>query len=214
VLPSYKPGVKLTNLHDALPRYAIDAMQEALPVFGRKIRGYDMPDAVLTGVETRTSAPLRITRGDDFQSLNVRGLYPAGEGAGYAGGILSAGVDGIKVAEAVARSIGAAMNKAARRRPQRLTPAILQRGDALFDRRVGAEQLADATGNAHGRHALGQFTGHHAAQAGQRVDHGLLAAHQLRGAGVGAELALAAEPGHDDGGQQAQHDVQHDGRDM
>jgi uncharacterized FAD-dependent dehydrogenase len=105
VLPSYKPGVKLTNLHDALPRYAIEAMQEALPVFGRKIRGYDMPDAVLTGVETRTSAPLRITRGADFQSLNVRGLYPAGEGAGYAGGILSAGVDGIKVAEAVAISI-------------------------------------------------------------------------------------------------------------
>ncbi len=107
VLPSYKPGVKLTNLHDALPRYAIEAMQEALPVFGRKIRGYDMPDAVLTGVETRTSAPLRITRGDNFQSLNVRGLYPAGEGAGYAGGILSAGVDGIKVAEAVAGSIAA-----------------------------------------------------------------------------------------------------------
>eukprot|EP01034_Spumella_vulgaris_P018116 gene18116-23130_t len=80
-------------------------MQEALPVFGRKIRGYDMPDAVLTGVETRTSAPLRITRGGDFQSLNVRGLYPAGEGAGYAGGILSAGVDGIKVAEAVATSL-------------------------------------------------------------------------------------------------------------
>ena len=105
VLPSYKPGVKLTNLHDALPRYAIEAMQEALPVFGRKIRGYDMPDAVLTGVETRTSAPLRITRGADFQSLNVRGLYPAGEGAGYAGGILSAGVDGIKVAEAVATSM-------------------------------------------------------------------------------------------------------------
>jgi len=105
VLPSYKPGVKLTNLHDALPRYAIEAMQEALPVFGRKIRGYDMPDAVLTGVETRTSAPLRIKRGTDYQSLNVRGLYPAGEGAGYAGGILSAGVDGIKVAEAVAISI-------------------------------------------------------------------------------------------------------------
>ncbi len=105
VLPSYKPGVKLTNLHDALPSYAITAMQEALPAFGRKIRGYDMPDAVLTGVETRTSSPLRITRGDDLHSLNVRGLYPAGEGAGYAGGILSAGVDGIKVAEAVAKSI-------------------------------------------------------------------------------------------------------------
>ena len=105
VVPSYKPGVTLTNLHDALPRYAIDAMVEALPVFGRKIRGYDMADAMLTGVETRTSSPLRITRGDDLQSLNVRGLYPAGEGAGYAGGILSAGVDGIKVAEAVARQM-------------------------------------------------------------------------------------------------------------
>jgi len=105
VVPSYKPGVTLTNLHDALPRYAIDAMVEALPVFGRKIRGYDMADAMLTGVETRTSSPLRITRGDDLQSLNVRGLYPAGEGAGYAGGILSAGVDGIKVGEAVARQI-------------------------------------------------------------------------------------------------------------
>jgi hypothetical protein len=80
-------------------------MREALPVFGRKIKGYDMPDAVLTGVETRTSSPLRITRGADFQSLNVRGLYPAGEGAGYAGGILSAGVDGIKVAEAVAQEL-------------------------------------------------------------------------------------------------------------
>ena len=105
VVPSYKPGVTLTNLHDALPRYAIDAMVEALPVFGRKIRGYDMADAMLTGVETRTSSPLRITRSDDLQSLNVRGLYPAGEGAGYAGGILSAGVDGIKVAEAVARQM-------------------------------------------------------------------------------------------------------------
>ncbi len=102
VLPSYKPGVHLTDLAAALPAYAIEAMREALPVFGRKIRGYDMPDALLTGVETRTSAPLRITRGEDFQSLNTSGLYPAGEGAGYAGGILSAGVDGIKVAEAVA----------------------------------------------------------------------------------------------------------------
>jgi uncharacterized protein len=102
VEPSYKPGVHLTDLAPALPAYAIEAMREALPVFGRKIKGYDMADALLTGVETRTSAPLRITRGDDFQSLNTRGLYPAGEGAGYAGGILSAGVDGIKVAEAVA----------------------------------------------------------------------------------------------------------------
>ncbi len=102
VLPSYKPGVKLGDLSEVLPAYTVQAMREALPAFGRKIKGYDMPDAVMTGVETRTSSPLRITRGDDFQSLNVRGLYPAGEGAGYAGGILSAGVDGIKVAEALA----------------------------------------------------------------------------------------------------------------
>lgn len=104
VEPSYKPGVKLGDLASALPAYAIEAMREALPVFGRKIKGYDMSGAVLTGVETRTSAPLRITRGADLQSLNTRGLFPAGEGAGYAGGILSAGVDGLKVAEALARS--------------------------------------------------------------------------------------------------------------
>ena len=102
VRPSYKPGIKLGDLSQVLPEYAVSAMREALPAFGRKIRGYDMADAVMTGVETRTSSPLRITRGADFQSLNVEGLYPAGEGAGYAGGILSAGVDGIKVAEAVA----------------------------------------------------------------------------------------------------------------
>ncbi len=105
VEPSYKPGVLMTDLSSALPAYAIAAMREAIPVFGKKIRGFDMHDAVLTGVETRTSSPLRITRGDDFQSLNVKGLYPAGEGASYAGGILSAGVDGIEVAEAVARSM-------------------------------------------------------------------------------------------------------------
>ncbi|RJP65973.1 MAG: FAD-dependent oxidoreductase [Comamonadaceae bacterium] len=105
VEPSYQPGVKLGDLAPALPAYAIEAMREALPVFGRKIPGYDMADAVLTGVETRTSAPLRITRGADCQSLNTRGLYPAGEGAGYAGGILSAGVDGLKVAEALAREL-------------------------------------------------------------------------------------------------------------
>ncbi len=105
VEPSYKPGVLMTNLATALPEYAITAMREALPAFGKKIRGFDMHDAVLTGVETRTSSPLKMTRGDDFQSLNVKGLYPAGEGASYAGGILSAGVDGIEVAEAVARSI-------------------------------------------------------------------------------------------------------------
>ncbi len=106
VVPSYKPGVRLGDLSKALPDYAIEAIREALPVFGRQIRGFDRADAVLTGVETRTSSPLRITRDPaTLQSLNVRGLYPAGEGAGYAGGILSAGVDGIKVAEAVALSL-------------------------------------------------------------------------------------------------------------
>ncbi|MDE2094116.1 MAG: NAD(P)/FAD-dependent oxidoreductase, partial [Burkholderiales bacterium] len=104
VLPSYRPGVRPTDLgaasHAALPDYAIAAIREALPAFERQIKGYAMNDAVLTGVETRTSSPLRITRGRDFQSLNVQGLYPAGEGAGYAGGIMSAGVDGIEVAEA------------------------------------------------------------------------------------------------------------------
>jgi uncharacterized protein len=106
VTPSYKPGVRLGDLSQALPAYAIDAMREALPAFGRQIRGFDRADAVLTGVESRTSSPVRIARdADSLQSLNVRGLYPCGEGAGYAGGILSAGVDGIKVAEAVARSL-------------------------------------------------------------------------------------------------------------
>ena len=105
VEPSYKPGVKLGDLSSALPGYAIEAIREALPAFGKKIKGFDMHDAVLTGVETRTSSPLKMTRGDDFQSLNTRGLYPAGEGASYAGGILSAGVDGIKVGEAVAREM-------------------------------------------------------------------------------------------------------------
>ena len=107
VVPSYKPGVKLGNLADVLPHYAVAAMREALPVFGRKSKGYDMADAVMTGVETRASSPLKIPRGEDFQSLNTRGLYPAGEGASYAGGILSAGVDGIKVAEAVAGQLRA-----------------------------------------------------------------------------------------------------------
>ena len=105
VTPSYKPGVHLGDLGQALPGYAIDAIREALPAFGKKIKGFDMADAVLTGVETRTSSPLKITRGEDLQSLNTAGLYPAGEGASYAGGILSAGVDGIRVAEAVARRL-------------------------------------------------------------------------------------------------------------
>jgi hypothetical protein len=91
-----------------MPPYVVEAMREALPVFGRKIPRYDDPQAMLTGLETRTSSPIRMTRGADFQSLNVRGLYPAGEGAGYAGGILSAAVDGIKVAEAVALSMAGA----------------------------------------------------------------------------------------------------------
>jgi uncharacterized FAD-dependent dehydrogenase len=104
IIPSYKPGVHLTDLATSLPDYAIEAIREAIPAFERQIKGFSIHDAVLTGVETRTSSPLRITRGDDYQSLNIKGLYPAGEGAGYAGGILSAGVDGIKVAEAVALS--------------------------------------------------------------------------------------------------------------
>ncbi len=103
VQPSYKPGVHLTDLAPALPAFAIEAIREALPAFDKQIRGFAMPDAVLTGVETRTSSPIRIKRNDDdLQSINIRGLYPAGEGAGYAGGILSAAVDGIKVAEALA----------------------------------------------------------------------------------------------------------------
>ena len=102
VIPSYQPGVHLTDLSTALPDFAIAAIREALPAFDRQIKGFSLPDAMLTGVETRTSSPLRITRGEDFQSLNVKGLYPAGEGAGYAGGILSAAIDGIKIAEAVA----------------------------------------------------------------------------------------------------------------
>ncbi|UAK23970.1 NAD(P)/FAD-dependent oxidoreductase [Sphingomonas nostoxanthinifaciens] len=105
VQPSYKPGVTPTDLAAILPPFAVAALREALPVFGRQIARYDDPDAVMTGVETRTSSPVRITRGSDFQSLNTANLFPAGEGAGYAGGILSAAIDGIKVAEAVARSI-------------------------------------------------------------------------------------------------------------
>jgi uncharacterized FAD-dependent dehydrogenase len=107
VQPSYKPGVKWVDLAQVLPDYAVEAMREALPVFGRKIKGYDMADAVMTGIETRTSSPLRIPRGDDHQSTNTQGLYPAGEGASYAGGILSAGVDGIKVAESLAQHLSA-----------------------------------------------------------------------------------------------------------
>ncbi len=106
VEPSYRPGVRLADLALSLPDYAVQAVREALPEFGSQIRGFDRADAVLTGIETRTSSPVRITRDPDtLQSLNVRGLYPGGEGAGYAGGILSAGVDGIRLAEAVAESL-------------------------------------------------------------------------------------------------------------
>ena len=102
VLPSYKPGVHLCNLDSSLPNYAIAAIREALPFFDKQLKGFAMHDALLTGVETRTSSPVRIKRNADFQSINTIGLYPAGEGAGYAGGILSAAVDGIKIAEAAA----------------------------------------------------------------------------------------------------------------
>jgi uncharacterized protein len=109
VMPSYKPGVHATDLaapgHESLPGYVLDAIREALPAFERQIPGFALPDAVLTGVETRTSSPLRIPRARDLQSLNVAGLYPAGEGAGYAGGIMSAGVDGIEVAEALGAAL-------------------------------------------------------------------------------------------------------------
>ena len=106
VLPSYTPGVHLTNLNEVLPEFAISAIREAIPEFAKQVRGYDLADALLTGVETRTSAPIRIKRDDEtLQSINTKGLYPCGEGAGYAGGILSAGVDGIRVAEAVSLSL-------------------------------------------------------------------------------------------------------------
>jgi hypothetical protein len=108
VVPSYKPGVHLTDLATSLPGYAIEAIREAIPAFEKKIKGFAMPDAVLTGVETRTSSPLQIKRGPDYQSINTKGLYPAGEGAGYAGGIMSAGIDGIKVAEAIALDLTSA----------------------------------------------------------------------------------------------------------
>ena len=109
VEPSYKPGVLPADLaqpgRESLPCYVLDAIREALPAFERQIPGFSLPDALLTGVETRTSSPLRIPRGPDRQSVNVAGLYPAGEGAGYAGGIMSAGVDGIETAEALGQRL-------------------------------------------------------------------------------------------------------------
>ncbi|EGR3253520.1 NAD(P)/FAD-dependent oxidoreductase [Vibrio parahaemolyticus] len=112
VEPSFTPGIKLTDLSKALPPFAVEAIREAIPAFDHKIKGFASEDGLLTGVETRTSSPVCIKRGKDFQSVNLKGFYPAGEGAGYAGGILSAGIDGIKVAEAVARDIVAAMENA------------------------------------------------------------------------------------------------------
>jgi hypothetical protein len=103
--PSYQPGVHMTDLSSCVPPYVVAALREAIPAFDQQLKGFAMADAILTGVETRTSSPIRITRNAECQSLNTRGLYPAGEGAGYAGGILSAAVDGIAVAEAVARSM-------------------------------------------------------------------------------------------------------------
>jgi len=105
VTPSYQPGITIGDLSNALPQFAIEAIREAIPVFDRKIKGFAMADAVLTGIETRTSSPICIKRGKDFQSINTHGLYPVGEGAGYAGGILSASIDGIKSAEALALDI-------------------------------------------------------------------------------------------------------------
>jgi uncharacterized FAD-dependent dehydrogenase len=105
VIPSYTPGVTMTDLSSCIPDYAVEAIREAIPAFDRKIKGYAMDDALLTGVETRTSSPIRIKRNAEYESINTGGLYPAGEGAGYAGGILSAAVDGIEVAEAVAKSM-------------------------------------------------------------------------------------------------------------
>ena len=112
--PSYQPGVHMTDLSSCVPPYVIDCLREAIPAFDKQIRGFAMDDAILTGVETRTSSPIRITRNGECQSLNTRGLFPAGEGAGYAGGILSAAVDGINVAEALALSM---VQKAAKPTP-------------------------------------------------------------------------------------------------
>ena len=110
VEPSYKPGIKLTDMTSLLPQYCVDAMREAIPAFNKKIRGFAMEDATLTGVETRTSSPISIKRGDNFESINTKGFYPSGEGAGYAGGIMSSAIDGIKVAEAMALSINRQAN--------------------------------------------------------------------------------------------------------
>ena len=131
VEPSYRPGVTPADLAACLPDYAIAAIREALPAFDKQIPGFARPDAVLTGVETRTSSPVRITRGGDFQSVNIAGLYPAGEGAGYAGGILSAGVDGIRVAEAVAMALNAAEAESPGAGASRARPARPQPPEAL-----------------------------------------------------------------------------------
>ncbi|MCF7484461.1 NAD(P)/FAD-dependent oxidoreductase [Vibrio sp. A2-1] len=105
VKPSFTPGIHLTDISKTLPDFAIEAIREAIPAFEKKIKGFSTPDGLLTGVETRTSSPVCIKRGKDYQSINLKGFFPAGEGAGYAGGILSAGIDGIKAAEALAISM-------------------------------------------------------------------------------------------------------------
>ncbi|WP_394126634.1 NAD(P)/FAD-dependent oxidoreductase [Vibrio hepatarius] len=105
VQPSFTPGIHLTDISKALPDFAIEAIREAIPAFDKKIKGFASDDGLLTGVETRTSSPVCIKRGKDFQSVNLKGFFPAGEGAGYAGGILSAGIDGIKVAEALSKAM-------------------------------------------------------------------------------------------------------------
>ena len=112
MIPSYLPGITLVDLNQMLPAPLIEALREALPAFARRLPGYEHPDAVLTGVETRTSSPVRIPRDNSFESLNTTGLIPAGEGAGYAGGILSAGIDGIRAAEALAKQLVVAQSSA------------------------------------------------------------------------------------------------------
>ena len=109
-MPTYRPGVRWFRVTDCLPEYVTEAMREALPEMARRIRGFDMADAVMTGVETRSSAPVRILRDQNLQSVSVSGLYPGGEGAGYAGGIMSAAVDGIKIAEKIIEEITADYN--------------------------------------------------------------------------------------------------------
>ncbi len=193
--PSYKPGVRLGDLAPSLPDYAIDAIREALPAFGRQIRGFDRADAVFTGVETRTSSPLRITRDDaSLQSRNVRGLYPCGEGAGYAGGILSAGVDGIRVAEAVARSL-------CRRRRRRSVIQAVWRHEVRGSRKLHQKKYRDEFG-------YYLIEGEHLVQELQKAasQHPRLLDCELY---VTARIWPAAEPVRDARDQRAPHGADH-----